>query len=136
MWIDDSFISSEPACATRRVPSRNVLQNKSAARRQALSAASTDLLLDIMRRCQTGPGRIKGMLPPDVVVMHKTGTLNNGITDDVGILTLPNDAGHVVLTVFVKEAKADEATQERAIAQIARAVYDYFVFSVAGKSAN
>jgi len=105
-------------------------------KRQALSSASTDLLLDIMRRCQTGPERIKGMLPPGVVVMHKTGTLNNGITDDVGIITLPNDAGHLVLTVFVKEAKVDEATQERTIAQIARAAYDYFTFNVGGKSAN
>jgi len=68
--------------------------------------------------------------------MHKTGTLNNGITDDVGIITLPNDAGHLVLTVFVKEAKVDEATQERTIAQIARAAYDYFTFNVGGKSAN
>jgi beta-lactamase class A len=99
-------------------------------RRQALSGASTDLLLDIMRRCQTGPGRIKGILPPDVVVMHKTGTLNNGITDDVGIIALPHDAGNLVLTVFIKEARADAATQERAIAQIARAAYDYFVFNV------
>jgi beta-lactamase class A len=105
-------------------------------KRQALSGASTDLLLDIMRRCQTGPERIKGMLPPGTVVMHKTGTLNNGITDDVGIITLPNDAGHLVLTVFVKEAKVDEATQERAIAQIARAAYDYFVFNASGKSAH
>ena len=105
-------------------------------RRQAVSGASTDLLLDIMRRCQTGPGRIKGMLPPNIVVMHKTGTLSNGVTDDVGIITLPNDAGHLVLTVFIKDAKADEATQERAIAQIARAAYDYFLFNVTSKNAN
>ena len=105
-------------------------------RRQAVSGASTDLLLDMMRRCQTGPGRIKGMLPPNIVVMHKTGTLSNGITDDVGIITLPNDAGHLVLTVFIKDAKADEATQERTIAQIARAVYDYFLFNVTSKNAN
>lgn len=105
-------------------------------RRQAVSAASTDLLLDMMRRCQTGPARIKGMLPPNIVVMHKTGTLSNGITDDIGIITLPNDAGHVVLTVFIKDAKADEDAQERAIAQIARAVYDYFLFNVTVKNAN
>ncbi len=98
-------------------------------KRQALSGASTDLLLDIMRRCQTGTARIKGMLPIDVTVMHKTGTLNNGVTDDVGIITLPNDAGHVILTVLVKESRANEERQERAIAMIARAVYDYFVFN-------
>jgi beta-lactamase class A len=105
-------------------------------RRQAVSGASSDLLLDMMRRCQTGPMRIKGMLPPNTVVMHKTGTLSNGITDDVGIVTLPNDAGHLVLTVFIKDAKADVEAQERAIAQIARAAYDYFLFNVMTKSAN
>ena len=97
-------------------------------RRQALSPKSTDLLLDIMLRCQTGEARIKGLLPPNTPVMHKTGTLSLGVTNDVGIITLPGDAGHVVLTVFVKEATADATTQERAIAQVARAVYDYFVF--------
>ena len=105
-------------------------------RRQALGPANTDMLLDIMRRCQTGPARIKGMLPPGTVVMHKTGTLTNGITDDVGIISLPNDGGHLVLAVFIKDAKADEATQERSIAQIARAAYDYFLFNETVKNAN
>ena len=97
-------------------------------RGEALSRASTDLLLDIMRRSETGMQRIKGMLPSDVVVMHKTGTLNIGVTNDVGIITLPDNAGHVALSVFVKEATADAATQERTVAQVARAVYDYFLF--------
>jgi beta-lactamase class A len=98
-------------------------------RRQALSPASTELLLDIMLRCETGAARIKGLLPPGVAVMHKTGTLGLGVTNDVGIIKLPGEAGHVVLTVFVKESTADAAAQERAIAQVARAVYDYFVFN-------
>ena len=98
-------------------------------RGRALSKANTDLLLDIMRRCETGPNRIKGMLPPEVVVRHKTGTLNIGVANDVGILELPNDAGHLVLAVFVKESPRPPETQERAIAQIARAAYDYFVFN-------
>jgi beta-lactamase class A len=98
-------------------------------RGKALSKTSTDLLLDIMRRCETGPNRIKGFLPPDVVVRHKTGTLGIGVANDVGILDLPNGAGHLVLTVFVKESTRSAEIQERAIAQIARAAYDYFVFN-------
>jgi beta-lactamase class A len=97
-------------------------------RGEALSRANTDLLLDIMRRCQTGPMRIKGLLPTDVVVMHKTGTLDLGVANDVGIITLPNSAGHVALAVFVKESTLDTPTQEKAIANVARAVYDYFLF--------
>ena len=98
-------------------------------RGKALSKASTDLLLDIMRRCETGPNRIKGFLPPDVVVRHKTGTLGIGVANDVGIVELPNGAGHLVLTIFVKESTRSAEMQERAIAQIARAAYDYFLFN-------
>ena len=98
-------------------------------RGEALSRANTDLLLDIMRRSETGMERIKGLLPTDVVVMHKTGTLNIGVANDVGIITLPNDAGHVALAVFVKESTLDTPAQEKVIANVARAVYDYFVFT-------
>ncbi len=87
---------------------------------------TADLLLDIMRRCQTGEARIKGMLPPDTVLAHKTGSIG-GTIDDVGILTLPGNAGHVALALFVKEGTKSEAS-ERAIAQVSRAVYDYFLF--------
>jgi len=45
--------------------------------------------------------------------------------NDVGIVDLPGGAGHVVTVVFVKNAE-DAAAGERAIAQIARAAYDYF----------
>ena len=98
-------------------------------RGRALSKANTDLLLDIMRRCETGANRIKGMLPPEVVVRHKTGSLGIGVANDVGIIDLPNDAGHLVLAVFVKESTRPTDVQDRAIAQIARAAYDYFVFN-------
>lgn len=95
--------------------------------RQLHKPASADLLLDIMQRCQTGDARIKGMLPPDTVVAHKTGSIG-GTVNDVGIVTLPGDAGHVVLSMFVKEGSKSEAS-ERAIAQISRAIYDYFLFT-------
>jgi len=87
---------------------------------------TADLLLDIMRRCQTGDARIKGMLPPDTELAHKTGSIG-GTVNDVGIVTLPDNAGHVALVLFVKQGTKSEAS-ERAIAQIARTVYDYFLF--------
>lgn len=104
-------------------------------RRQAVSAASGDLLLDIMYRCITGAERIKGMLPPDTRVAHKTGSLapseaiRGGRTvNDVGIIDLPAGAGHLITVAFVKNA-ADAVRGERVIAQIARAAYDYFTFT-------
>jgi len=93
----------------------------------ALNESSTAQLLDIMRRCETGPGRIKGLLPPGTEVRHKTGTIG-GTTNDVGIITLPGEAGHVALAVFVKSSRRPSADVEPVIAQIARAVYDYFLF--------
>jgi beta-lactamase class A len=79
-----------------------------------------------MRRCQTGDARIKGFLPPETEVAHKTGSIG-GSVNDAGIVTLPDNAGHVVLVLFVKEGSKSDAS-EKAIAQIARAVYDYFLF--------
>jgi beta-lactamase class A len=94
---------------------------------EALSPASTELLLDAMVRVQTGTGRIKGMLPPRTDVAHKTGTIG-GSTNDVGIIYLPDDAGHVVTAVFVKDSEADGADREATIAQISRAIHDFFLF--------
>jgi beta-lactamase class A len=91
--------------------------------------ATAELLVDIMRRCQTGDARIKGMLPPDTVLAHKTGSIG-GTIDDVGILTLPDGAGHVALALFVKKGGSSEVS-EKTIAQISRAVYDYFLFTPA-----
>ena len=96
-------------------------------RKDLLSASSADLLLDIMRRCQTGEARLKGLLPPGTEVIHKTGTIG-GTTNDVGIITLPGDAGHVVVAVFVKGSEKEVPERERGIAEIARAVHDYFLF--------
>lgn len=96
-------------------------------RREALSASSTDLLLDIMKRCRTGAGRVKGILPEGTEVAHKTGTIGKSL-NDVGIITLPNGGGHVVVAAFVKKSDRSEAERERAIAEVARAAHDYFLF--------
>jgi beta-lactamase class A len=92
-----------------------------------LKPDTAELLLDVMRRCQTGDARLKGMLPLETVVAHKTGTIG-GTVNDVGIITLPEDAGHVAIAVFVKSSEKDSAARERGIAQITRAVYDFFLF--------
>ncbi len=97
-------------------------------KRQALTEASTGLLLDIMKRCRTGAGRLKGILPEGTEVRHKTGTIGKTL-NDVGIITLPSEAGHVVVAAFVKKSDLPEAERERAIAEAARAAHDYFLFT-------
>ena len=99
-------------------------------RKEILRPATSDLLLDIMLRSTTGAERIKGLLPPDTPVSHKTGTIG-GTTNDVGIVTLPGDAGHVVTVVFVKASDKAIPERERAIAHIARTIHDYFLFNPA-----
>jgi beta-lactamase class A len=96
-------------------------------RKDLLKPESAELLLDIMRRCRTGEARLKGMLPLGTEVAHKTGTIG-GATNDVGIVTLPDDAGHVAIVVFVKASEKELSARERAIAEVARAVHDFFLF--------
>jgi beta-lactamase class A len=96
-----------------------------------LTADHRTLLLEIMQRCQTGAGAIKGMLPPETPVAHKTGTLAEVVANDVGIITLPDDAGQLAIAVCVTspEAQSDAASAcQRVIAHSARAVYDYYRF--------
>jgi len=88
-----------------------------------LSADSTHYLFDVMARCVTGSRRIRGMLPAGTPVAHKTGTLA-GVSDDVGIVTLPN-GNHLAVAIFARGMRSD-AERDRSIAQLARLLYDRF----------
>ena len=94
-----------------------------------LKTDTAELLLETMQGSQTGAMRLKGMLPPGTPVAHKTGTLKE-TTNDVGMITLPNDAGHIVIAVLIKSSQKESGDRERAVADIARAVYDYYLFGV------
>jgi beta-lactamase class A len=96
-------------------------------RKDLLKQNSGELLVDILKRCKTGEARLKGLLPQGTIVAHKTGTIG-GTTNDVGIITLPDDAGHVAIAVLVKASEKDVPARERAIAEVARAVHDFFLF--------
>jgi beta-lactamase class A len=83
-------------------------------------------IIAILKECQTGTARIPGLLPKEIEVAHKSGTLSGSI-NDTGIVFLPNGAGHLLITVFMKNTKASTAVRERVIADITREAYDYFV---------
>jgi len=100
-------------------------------RGQVVDPAASAEMLELMKRCRTGAGRIKGLLPRDTVVAHKTGSVG-GTIDDVGIMYLPHDAGHVAISVLSKRTRADSEDVERVIAQVARFAYDYFLFTAPG----
>jgi beta-lactamase class A len=93
-----------------------------------LSRQNTGLLLKWMSESPRIPNRLKGLLPTGTPVAHKPGTSDlspEGIaaaTNDVGIITLPNKK-HLLIAIFVSDAKAAEATREYVIARIALLVY-------------
>lgn len=95
-----------------------------------LSHRSRALLLGWMTETETGPGRIKGLLPAGTRIAHKTGTdrTMNGLTratNDIGIITIPGGR-HVAVAVFVADSRASETERERVIARAARAAWDYW----------
>ncbi|MBV8580602.1 MAG: class A beta-lactamase [Candidatus Eremiobacteraeota bacterium] len=95
-----------------------------------LSRESTELLLDVMARCTTGGNRLRALLPAGTPVADKTGTFG-GTANDVGIITLPDGAGHLIASVYIRGATAGVAASERTIAEIARTLYDYALFVAA-----
>jgi len=97
-------------------------------KKEILDEESCDLIISVMLKCQTGERRLKGDLPSYVKVAHKTGTIG-GTVNNAGIIYLPDDLGHVAITVFTKDTKAKTRDVEDIIAQIARFVYDYFYFT-------
>lgn len=98
---------------------------------QALSSASTQVLLDIMSRCKTGNARLKAFLPVGTSIVHKTGTLN-GIGNDVGLIGLPGGGSFAIAVFVMKDTKGGEV-RNRIMADAARAAYDYFLFAHATK---
>ena len=96
--------------------------------RSGLSETSRALILKLMTQTPRGAKRLKGLLPTEAIVAHKTGTsgTRGGVaaaTNDIGIITLPNGK-HLAIAVFVSDSRADEKTRELVIAKIARAAWD------------
>ena len=96
-----------------------------------LSEKSYDFIWKIMKETSTGTNRIKGQLPENTVVAHKTGTSGankEGLTaavNDIGIVFLPNGQ-HFYISVFVTNSLENADTNEKIIADISKAAWDYF----------
>ncbi len=96
-----------------------------------LSKASNDLLLKLMTESENSPNRLKGLLPANTPVAHKTGTSNtNGkgitaATNDVGIITLPDGRQYAIVVCF-SNYTGGVSRGERIIAEISKLSFDYF----------
>lgn len=87
---------------------------------ELIKPQSRNYLLDLMAQCQTGKNRMKALLPFGTPVEHKTGTLN-GLTDDVGFITMP-DGHRVAIAIFARGG----SNRPQTIAEAAKTIYDGF----------
>lgn len=100
-------------------------------KKKLLSKTSTEYLMQLLLDPFINAKRIKGLLPTDVVVAHKTGSGGQddkgmqSALNDVGIITLPNGE-HLAITVYVANSYEDNSTNEGIIAQIAQNVYSHY----------
>lgn len=94
-----------------------------------LSPESRAVLLDTMTRTSTGKTRIRAGLPEGTLVAHKTGTLW-GVTDDVGIVRLP-DGRHLAVAFFVTGPEG-HAAHAKLIARMMRVIYDGYATPLSG----
>lgn len=101
-------------------------------KKRLLSQKSHDFIWKIMRETATGPKRLKGELPAGTVVAHKTGysgaNKTTGIyaaVNDIGVVFLP-DGKHFFISVFVSDSTENFETNEKIIADIAKAAWDHF----------
>ncbi|HSZ87690.1 MAG TPA: class A beta-lactamase, subclass A2 [Puia sp.] len=100
-------------------------------KKKLLSKKSYDFLLKIMKETETGEHRLRGGLPKETIVAHKTGssgTNKKGVTaavNDIGIVFLPNGQ-HFFISVFVTESTENADTNEKIIADISKETWNYF----------
>lgn len=89
-----------------------------------------DFLWQTMVETTTGMNKIKAQLPKGTIVGHKTGSSSrnaqglNAAENDIAIVQLP-DGRYYSLAIFVKDSMEDSDTNNKIIADISKAVYDY-----------
>ena len=103
-------------------------------KKKLLSKKSYNFIWKIMKETATGKNRLKGQLPKQTIIAHKTGSSGankDGLiaaVNDIGIIFLPNGQ-HYFISVFVTNSKEDADTNEKIIADISKAAWDYFTTS-------
>lgn len=97
---------------------------------KVLSQDSYSFLWKTMTGTVTGPNKIKGLLPENTIVAHKTGSgpKKDGVIsacNDIGIVMLP-DGKYFVVAAFIANSKENDETNDRIIAEVTKAAWDYF----------
>lgn len=123
--------SWEPQFENYSSPNSAVELLKALHHNKILSSKSRGFVNKLLLETSTGTNRLKGLLPKGTIIAHKTGTSGTnketGImaaVNDIGIVTLPN-GNQFAIAVFVGKSKEKIETNEKIIAEISKATYDY-----------
>lgn len=99
---------------------------------KVLKKETTKYLYRIMVETSRGLTWMKAGLPEGTELAHRTGISNRNddniraAMNDVGIVTLPNGK-HYILSVYLKNINEEMKDTEKIIADISRAVWEYYV---------
>lgn len=89
------------------------------------------LLINALVNTETGAEKLKGLLPAEAIVAHKTGSSDRtteGVKiadNDLGVVFLP-DGRKYYIAVFVTESRENDEVNARIIADISYTVYKFF----------
>ena len=96
-----------------------------------LSSESYNFLLETLKGTKTGKKSIRGHLPENAIVAHKTGHSGKnkkgltGALNDIGIVFLP-DGSYFYLSVLLSDSMETTEANQKIIADIAKLSWDYF----------
>ncbi len=100
-------------------------------KKEIVAGQYRDFLWDAMASTSTGPDRIRGLLPAQTVVAHKTGSSGNSDSDttyafnDIGIIRLP-DGSHLAIAVLITNSMENDSINARMIADVGKMAYDHY----------
>lgn len=98
---------------------------------QVLKKNTTKYLYQLMVECSRGLTWMKAGLPKGTELAHRTGISDRNehglraAMNDVGIFKLPN-GNHVVLSVYLKDITEERVVTEKIIADITKAIWNYY----------
>jgi len=97
-------------------------------KKKVINEQMSQMMTDILLQTTFWPNLLPAQLPPNTPVARKAGTLPTTL-NETGIIYLPDDAGHVIVTVMTNDLRGNVDDDAKVIAQVARAAYDYFLMA-------
>ncbi len=92
-----------------------------------LNAASQTQLREWMLASRTGDKRLRVGMPKDWIVGGKTGSGDNGTTNEVSMVWSSKDAAPMLVSAYLTGAvKAESAGRETVLAEVGRVVADWY----------